>query len=177
LTLTPNIRDAEGPGLDASGAVNRASLTARGWRRAAALAASNLCGQLARPEAVRPVEFVVPSYVDRATGVDESACHRSYQTILSLALGAGTSPKVLCDRDKVEAILHHVDGFKGTSIVCWQHGGLVKLAALLAGDSAPTLWPHGRFDVLWAFHRHAGDSTYRWEQLDQELPVGNIGSR
>jgi broad specificity phosphatase PhoE len=166
--------DAEGPGLEESGTVNRESLTARGWRRAKMLAATNLCRQLARPDAGQPVDFLVPRYLDKATGQDETPSHRSYQTVLPLARRMGIVPTGLCDRGEVSTTLYeHVKDFAGTAVVCWQHEQLVRLAKCLAGEVAPSEWPHdewphGRFDVLWLFRRDAPDQTYGWEQIDQD---------
>ena len=161
--------DAEGPGLDANGDVNRESLTARGWRRAQMLAESQLCGQLSRPEAVRRVKFLVPKYVDKKRR-DETSEHRPYQTVLAVSRRAGTVPTAVCERDEADTILcEYVAKLEGTAVVCWQHAALVEFANCLASDTAPTDWPQDRFDILWIFHRDAPDHPYSFERVDQDV--------
>jgi hypothetical protein len=158
--------DAHGPGFDVRGHENRHALTIRGWQRAGALAATQLCGQLADPSLVEPIIFLVPRYTDD-DGDDVSASHRPYQTVLALARRTDTFPNPTCQPDDTNHLRDLVKGHEGTVVVCWEHKQLRKLAKLLTGEAKPP-WAGHEFDLIWRFTRDGADH-YRLEMLPQDV--------
>jgi hypothetical protein len=163
--------DKDGPGFDVHGHENRHSLTIRGWQRAGALAATDLCRQLAGEHVVKPATFLVPQYLDEGTPCDDTAIHRPYQTVLQLARKTNAWPTSVGPADNTDRLHEHIATYSGTVVVCWEHKQLQKLRGLLVGDRAPTAWPDEAFDLIWRFHRAAGDAkgTYRFDELEQKL--------
>ena len=172
--------DKDGPGFDERGHEDPHSLTIRGWQRAGALAGTYLCGQLRPIEKLPPVTFLVPRYVHKTTGRDESARHRPYQTVYELARRFGIVPSPVRDPDDkpnvhadhsgyVGHLYQQIMDFRGIAVVCWEHKGLVKLAERLTPRLAPHEWPADGFDAIWRFQRGRLDPTYDFEPLHQDV--------
>jgi hypothetical protein len=168
--------DPHGPGFDERGRENPRSLTIRGWQRAGGLAATLLCGQLAPLANGQHVTFFVPSYTD-ADGRDTTADHRSHQTVVALARRLGSTPTAVpkpagadaSDRPYVRLLHEAVSAADGVAVVCWQHGGLAKLAELLEATPPAGQWPDKRFDLIWLFRRAPKSGTYEFKSLEQGL--------
>jgi hypothetical protein len=141
----------DGPGFDRYGNVSPHSLTLRGWERAYALGANDLCGRV--PDG--PVTIFVPDY----PGIAEQ--HRSYQTVLPFSLRRNVDPEFPCGRDDEDGLCKSVEKAKGVVVVCWEHKRLAHLVATLL-KKKPVHWPQTRVDLIWSLRpRTSGGWTKR----------------
>jgi len=152
----------DGPGLDERGRESKRSLTARGWRRARALAATMLCGTLP-DDAVARTRLFVPDYDD---GFDR---HRSYETLLPLAERLGLEIEHPCEKDQPGKLAKLLRSASGVAVVCWQHENLELLVSQLTGDDN-VAWPQGRFDLIWLLL--ARGETYDLTPVEQPARSG-----
>jgi len=158
--------DAEGPGFDANG-TSESALSIRGWQRAGALAATELCHLLSRTSRDRLAIFV-PDYDG------EPERHRSYQTVLPLAQRLDVKIRHPCNKDEVQKLQQAVLQHDGVAVVCWQHRNLTTFAQRLVGDMR-LKWPAGRFDLIWDFRAVGTGGTYTCHRIGQKLLAEDDG--
>lgn len=159
--------DEDGWGLEPNGQVNRHCLTVRGWQRAGALAATEICGTIGRGD---DVSVLVPNYDS------DSLRHvRPYHTVLPFALRRGIKPRCVCPADRVDLLAARLQDMTGTAVVCWKHDCLEDLVQRLTGSAAP--WPDDRFDVLWLLQPAAHGGQMELSTRHQALlPFDKEGS-
>lgn len=160
--------DAHGPGFDANGR-NDSALSIRGWQRAGALAATELCHLLEGTSRDR-VAIFVPDYDG------EPERHRSHQTVVPLSQRLGVEIRHPCNKEEVEKLQEAVLQHDGVAVVCWQHAGLARFARALIDD--PGLeWPAGRYDLIWDLRPDGSDGTYTCDRIAQKLLADDDGLR
>jgi broad specificity phosphatase PhoE len=145
--------DGSHPGVDAQGNKDDSSLTAVGWQRANLLA--NLfdptSGQL-RAGLARPTAIYAAGANDDGEGL------RPRETVAPLAQRLGITVNTDYGKGDEEALVDHVIGQPGPTLICWQHGEIPDIATAFP-DVTPTPpkdWPNDRFDVVWTFTKTAG---------------------
>ncbi len=157
-------------GVSAAGEQDHRALSVRGWQRSAALLAifareggpSNR-QLLAVPDAIYACKPDIKS-------------SRSFNTVELLAEALSTPIQTRYGNDEEAALTEHVMAEEGTVLVCWKHGGLPRLAALILGDPAfcPQNWPVDRFDMIWVFDWDAGQGRWTFSQVPQLLFPGDL---
>jgi hypothetical protein len=158
--------DDEGPGFDADGR-NESALSIRGWQRAGALAATELC-QLLEGTSRDRVAIFVPDYDG------EPERHRSHQTVVALSQRLDVEISHPCNKDEVDKLQEAVFQHDGVAVVCWQHANLARFAQGLVDD--PQLeWPSGRYDLIWELRPAGSDGTYTCERIGQRLLADDDG--
>jgi hypothetical protein len=157
--------DESGPGFDGHGE-NPHSLTARGWARAWALAATNLCECLSHID--RPPAIFVPQHDG------DPAQYRSYQTMLPLSQRLGAADiEQPCPKDRIDLLSEAVWTTEGVALVCWEHDKLADFVQTLV-DSGDVAWPTGRFDLIWQLKSPSG-VPYSCDPKNQALLAGDNG--
>lgn len=156
--------DAAGPGFDLAGRASPRSLTIKGWQRAYALAATDLCGRA--PAEAGAITILVPDYRGNAER------HRPYQTMYPLALRRGVDSEHPCRKDEIDELRDEVLDCEGIVVVCWEHNALEELVKKLVDVDVE--WPKGRFDMLWLLRPDA-DGENRFQPVDQRLIPGDRG--
>ena len=173
------IRHAEKPATDHSpygvtlkGAINKESLTARGWQRAGALA--NLFaptnGLFQDPSLAEP-RFLFASRYIKSRG-----SRRPIETIMPLADKLALSINSDFPRSEVEGMLEAAFLCKGVVLICWQREYIPRIADHILGNKtvAPRHWPEERFDVVWVFDRDPSSADgYVFKQVPQRLLAGD----
>jgi hypothetical protein len=164
-------------GVDSGGRPSIHSLIPTGWARAGALA--TLFGPHGPAWIRTPDRLRSPSYGKPA----ESASHRAYQTISKLAQKLNMQIASLHPVGKEDRAMEEVlSSGPGVVLICWEHAGILDLAAampLAAGSDVPTHWPDDRFDVIWQFTAHKqvdGSVIYSFQQIAQNLLGGDQNS-
>jgi hypothetical protein len=157
-------------GVSAAGEPDHRALSVRGWQRSAALLAIFAkerglpdCQLLAVPDAIYACKPDIKS-------------SRSLDTVDLLAEVLSTPIQTRYGNDDEAALAERVMDEEGTILICWKHGGLPRLAALILGDPAlcPQNWPVGRFDMVWVFDRDAGQASWTFSQVPQLLLPGDL---
>lgn len=172
------LRHAEKPakdnapyGVTRKGDRSKESLEVRGWQRAGALA--NLFvpanGYSQHPSLVKP-QFLYASKPLRRKG-----SRRPMETIAPLAEKLGVKINSEFQRSDVESMIEDVFACKGVVLICWQREYIPEIASLILGNKkvAPSEWPENRFDMIWVFDLHRSSSTYRFQQVPQNLLGGD----
>ncbi|CAN5859334.1 hypothetical protein BH11PSE3_BH11PSE3_05510 [soil metagenome] len=172
------IRHAEKPdginlGVDETGAADEQSLTVRGWQRAGAIGA--LFGS--PPALPTPDRIYASAHGKRRTpdGKLGSRSRRPLATVSVLAAVLGLPIDETFAKGEESALIGHIAGLEGTTLVCWQHEPILAMAAALLGGArgVPSNWPSDRFDVMWRFTRDAAGQPWRFDQLCQRLLPGD----
>jgi len=173
------IRHAEKPAPDHSpygvtlkGAINKESLTARGWQRAGALANffAPTNGLFQDPSLAEP-RFLYASRYIKSKG-----SRRPIETIMPLAEKLALGINSNFPRFEVEGMLEEAFLCNGVVLICWQREYLPRIADYILGDktAAPRHWPEERFDVVWVFDRDpASAGGYGFKQVPQRLLAGD----
>ena len=153
-TLIMVIRHAEKPsagnpaqGIDAEGQPDTHSLTTVGWARARALtglfdpAAGPVRRGLARPAAI---------YAAGGSGGEGT---RPRETVQALADHLGIHEDTSYAKGDEAALVTHVAGLPGPTLISWQHEEIPAIAAAFGAvtPAPPTNWAGDRFDVVWTF--------------------------
>ena len=134
-------------------------MTVRGWQRAGALAATDLCGCF--PQGINPVAIFVPRYRLPPKR------RRSYQTVHPYALRSGVSIEEACKKTAVDKLHRKVMEIQdGAVVVCWEHKYLAQFASKLVGSDFK--WPgEDCFDVIWLLRLKAPSTSYEREVRNQ----------
>jgi len=68
-----------------------------------------------------------------------------------------------------------IAAFEGTTLVCWQHEAIPRIAELILGSNAgiPDPWPADRFDVIWSFTNADVSAPWAFKQICQRLLSGD----
>jgi broad specificity phosphatase PhoE len=181
------IRHAEKPagkikGIDQNGSTDKDSLIVRGWERAGALADffgskqglpapdrifASAAQKKARPVAKRGRKKARPA---AKTG---SKSKRPTQTVTPLAARLGQRIDGKYTKGQEADLVKAVTAFDGTTLVCWQHEAIPKIADLIVGNmkGIPKRWPSRRFDVVWQFT--SSKSKWKFEQVCQQVLAGD----
>jgi hypothetical protein len=175
------IRHAEKPsaasvGIDVEGNVSDRCLTPRGWQRAGALATLFAPAGAPRPPLTRPDSLHSPEYTTGSRTIN----HRTYETILPLSERLGVPIRSGHKEGHESKLARHIlAGEGGTSLVCWEHMLLEKIASeipLAAGSArVPASWPGDRFDLIWLFTiaSEGPEPEYTFAELPQLLLAGD----
>jgi hypothetical protein len=170
----PEPPDDEGPGLDLEGRENPHSLTLRGWQRAGALAATELCHCLEK----RPVTILVPDYDHSSHHPPHHPSvrtteHRPYQTVCPLAARLRVAISHPVDKEHVDDLKDEVLRHDGTVVVCWEHDNLARFVNEMTKPKKDEEWPSGRFDLLWLLTGSRG--VWKLKPQNQALLAGDEG--
>lgn len=171
-TVVMLVRHAEKPdgsssGIDAQGKKDDGSLTPTGWQRADRLADlfDPAGGAPLRPGLSRPVAI----YAAQARGDADGA--RTRETVAPLAQRLGVTVNTDYGEGQEKALVQHVIGQPGPTLISWQHQGIPDIAKAFPSTTPtpPTDWPDDRFDVIWIFTKVAGGWQFT-QQPEQVLP-------
>lgn len=173
------LRHAEKPakdnapfGVTRKGQRSKEALTVRGWQRAGALA--NLFapahGHFQHPSLATP-QFLYASKPRLRKG-----SRRSLQTIIPLGEKLSVKINSEFERDEYEKMLADVFSRNGVALICWQREYIPDIASLILGSKkiTPKDWPEDRYDMIWVFDLDRSSSTYKFEQVPQELLAGDL---
>lgn len=170
------VRHAEKPtrgkpyGLRRSGAIDKESLTTRGWQRAGALARlfapADGCF---RDAALATPATIAASRVDRKCG---GASRRPKQTVVPLAELLGLPIDTRFQKGDEAAVMAAMLAGTGVVLIAWEHEHIPALVAALPGaPDVPAAWPDDRFDLVWVFDATPGGWTLT--QVPQLLLAGD----
>lgn len=157
-TLVMIIRHGEKPagsadvGVDAEGDEDSSSLTATGWERADRLAdLFDPAPGAPRPGLARPTAIYAAGATDDGEGV------RTRETVAPLVERLDLPANTEFGKGEELALVEHVLGRPGSTLISWQHEGMPVIAAAFPGvtPSPPAQWPDDRFDVVWTLTRTA----------------------
>jgi broad specificity phosphatase PhoE len=165
------IRHAEKPhqppcenddGVKRNGAMDKESLTVRGWQRAGALVHFFTSEADLSPD----VMF--------AAGVgEESPSHRPKQTVMPLADWLGIKIHDNYLKDDIKPLINDVLGRDGIVLISWEHHCIPDVvAALPHAPAAPVKWPDERFDAVWVLD--AAGAGWKFSQIPQMLLSGDL---
>jgi broad specificity phosphatase PhoE len=173
------IRHAEKPdgpnqGVDETGAVDDESLIVAGWQRAGALAV--FFGS--------PKGLPVPDRVYAAAATDKrdtpagkigSKSKRPTETVTPLAAKLKQTVNGTYTEGQEADLVKEVTALHGTTLVCWQHQAIPKIATLILGTTkgVPDPWPSDRFDVVWRFTSSDHRDKWKFDQVCQEVLAGD----
>jgi broad specificity phosphatase PhoE len=173
------IRHAEKPegaiqGVTLGGATDKESLTVRGWQRAGALA--SFFGS----SDDRPLpEMIYASGAEKHRRGDDSKVgsksERPGQTVSVLAAKLKLSVVDTFSKGQEPELVAEVSTRNDTTLICWQHEDIPKIASLILGTSKgfPSSWPDDRFDVMWRFARQGAGQAWTFTQVCQNLLSGD----
>jgi broad specificity phosphatase PhoE len=166
--------DTQNQGVTETGAADDRSLTVRGWQRAGALA--SLFGASGGPPA--PSRIYASGSTKRLKSPDEevgSKSERSSETVSVLAAKLQLAVIDKFSKGEEAALVTEVTLGKGTTLGCWQHEEIPKIAALILGRSgeAPASWSSNRFDVVWRLVRPGAGQAWSFDQVCQRLLPGD----
>jgi hypothetical protein len=152
--------DGSEKGIDASGKTDKHSLTQTGWGRARGLV--NLFAPASgapRPGLARPAAIYAAGQDDGGDG------ERTRETVAPLAEDLGITVDTTYAKGDEQALVEHVIGQPGPTLISWQHEKIPAIAAAFpqVTPTPPAQWPDSRFDVVWVFTR----STGRWHFSQQ----------
>jgi hypothetical protein len=163
-------------GVDFQGNQDPHSVLPRGWQRSGALAVlfDPALGPI-QAGLKTPGTLLSPSY----GSPDDTAAHRTYQTIQGLAGRLGL--QIISDfpeGDEPALAASVVSSYSGVVLICWEHDHIPALATALptaAGTAIPQPWPGDRFDVIWTFTLVPGSAQaqYTFGQIPQQLLSGD----
>jgi hypothetical protein len=71
--------------------------------------------------------------------------------------------------------VQEVAALHGTTLVCWQHEVIPKIATLILGSAKGVRdpWPSGRFDVVWRFTSSHHGKKWKFDQVCQQVLAGD----
>jgi hypothetical protein len=162
------IRHGEKPvsgaaGVTEAGKSDTHSLTAKGWRRAGALAPFFAGGRVPRP-----TKFFASK--------GKSASMRPLQTVQEAAKVLGLPIDTSFDVETVEAAFGAIlKKSTGVTVVSMEHTSIVNVAKAAFGVPVPATWPDARYDVVWLFAKYT-DATWRFTQVPQLLLAGDLAT-
>jgi hypothetical protein len=174
------IRHAEKPtghftGVKETGESNPHDLIVRGWERAGALAClfAPARGALQDPLLARP-EFIFASAAIDDPDPGNSRSRRSQETVAPLAQLLNVDVNLNFSKGEEVELAVAARQCRGPVLIAWQHENIRAIAnAILGDDSAPQLWPGGRFDLVYVFTLNSVDGTYSFAQVMQRLLAGD----
>jgi hypothetical protein len=161
-------KSATSGGIDLSGRPDSHSLNYRGWTRAAYLidlfdaagAGGGPLGRLPRPRTI---------YAS-GQGKGDGEGTRPRETVGPLAAALDIPVNTSFSRGQEAALAQRAVAQPGPTLICWQHGEIPAIAAAFTpvAPAPPTVWPDGRYDVVWVFI--ATDSGgWRFAQVPERL--------
>jgi hypothetical protein len=172
-TLVMIIRHGEKPdgsdkGIGPDGKTDKASLTARGYARAARLAdlfAPD--GAPGRQGLRRPVRLYA------ANANDEGEGKRTRETIAPLAARLGLAVNTSFGKGQESELVESVLAGPGPTLICWQHGEIPAIATAFGRvtPTPPSGWPGDRFDVIWTLTASA--SGWFFAQIPELIMPGD----
>lgn len=158
--------DGDNDGIDADGAVNKESLTVRGWQRA---------GGLVRFFCPRSGSLdLVPQTIFAASAGPEGKSMRPIETVTPLVefLGPAVTFVKKRGKDDLDQVMDDIAKCDGVVLVSWEHKRIPDLVTRIPNaPKTPPIWPDERFDVVWIFDRK--DVTWSFSQLPQQLLAGD----
>jgi hypothetical protein len=155
--------------VDEDGTTDPASLSARGWQRAGALAALFTAANLRQAQVPRPVRI----YAVRPKPGNTTS-RRSLQTVMPLAAKMGLDVRLDHAGGDEAALVKDAKASPGPVLICWKREGIRTIAAHIAGRQSlpiPARWPSQRFDLIWSFTLSA--NQWVLTQIPQNLLVGD----
>lgn len=157
------------PGIDADGARCDESLTATGWRRAAALTDLFAAGA---GEPGSPL--VRPRALFASTPSTKKGSKRSLQTISPLAQRLDLDVDTRFGRDDVTDLAEEVTRTGGPVLISWQREYIPDIVDALGGADRPVPdpWPEDRYDVVWVL-TPASDGGWIFTQTPQRVLPGD----
>ncbi|MFC4604993.1 hypothetical protein [Rhodococcus kronopolitis] len=160
------------PGVDADGTRCTESLTATGWRRAAALA-----DLLAPADGEPDPPLVRPRALFASTPSRKNGSKRSLQTVTPLATRLAVEVNTLFGRADVKDLAKEVRRAQGPVLISWQREYLPDIVAALglADRAVPDPWPEHRYDVVWVL-TPTPDGEWNFGQAPQRLLPGDAGT-
>lgn len=175
------IRHAEKPtpddavqGVDEAGRPDANDLSVLGWQRAGALATL-----LSTKQQLHELGLRRPTHLFAPCPTSDRPSARSVRTLQPLADLLQLPIALDFAVGEEEAVARTVAALNGCVLVAWQHEGLPRIAAALAGaaDGLPADWPADRYDLIWAFDSRSG-AQGRWcfRQVPQMLLAGDQAS-
>jgi broad specificity phosphatase PhoE len=173
------IRHAEKPdgtnqGIDETGAMDDESLIVRGWQRAGALAVF-----FGSPKGLPAPDRVYASAVtdERETpaGKIGSKSKRPTETVTPLAAKLGQTVTNTYTEGQEADLVQEVAALHGTTLVCWHHEAIPKIATLILGSAKGVRdpWPSDRFDVVWRFISSHHGKKWKFDQVCQQVLAGD----
>ena len=155
------------------------SLIVIGWQRAGALNAFFAPHKAAPPKK----DIAPPDYIYAADPKGES--RRPWETVTPLAawLGYQKAPQFNTQFDikgGEPALVLSVLALSGVVLICWVHdnimpnivGALNKAVVVSNYGAIPSKWPDV-FDLVWVFDLDSKGKSYMWNQVRQNLMVGD----
>lgn len=166
---------AEAPyGVTIEGLQDEQSLTVLGWQRAGALAA------LFAPNhrILQHPQLQQPQYLFACAAPAPSDSKRPKETLTPLAQKLGININTSCTKTQGRQVATLAIGCKGVALIGWEHHNIPLVANAILGNNttAPQKWPEERFDVIWIFDLDAKSSTYRFNQVPQQVLGGDLST-
>jgi hypothetical protein len=174
------IRHAEKPedgqpgGVAADGMADKRSLTPKGWQRAGCwteLFAPSLGGNAALPRPQAIFASAPANGHDGAANDAGSKSRRPLETVSMLAAKLGVTVDLRFSKGQETALAGVLSEIEGTTLVCWQHECIGRIASALSPRSSelPGAWPSDRFNLILRFVRNDGANA-EWS-FDQLVPT------
>jgi hypothetical protein len=172
------LRHAEKPakdgapyGITRKGERSKESLEVRGWQRAGALANLFAPGS----EHFQHRALATPQFLYASKPLRRKGSRRPLETITPLAEKLGIKINTEFQRSQLVSMVEDVVSRQGVVLICWQREYIPDIASLILGakNVAPAEWPEDRFDIIWVFDLQRSSSTYKFQQVPQELLAGD----
>lgn len=173
------LRHAEKPakdnppyGVGRKGERSKESLEVRGWQRAGALA--NLLAPAT--DHFHHRALATPQFLYASKPLQRKGSRRPLETITPLAEKLSLKVNAEFLRFQLVSLMEDVFSRKGVVLISWQREFIPHIASLILGGDkiAPAEWPEHRFDMIWVFDLVRSTSTYRFQQVPQELLAGDL---
>lgn len=170
------IRHAEKPtsennGVTFEGKRESESLTVRGWQRAGALVSffAPANNSFNHPALAQPQHL----FASRAK--KRNGSRRSVETLTPLAAKLALRINSNFSRDDSEHMLDEAFMCEGVVLICWQQEYIPRIANYIMGNDTetPQDWPDDRFDMVWVFQRLPDSDRYAFQQVPQNLLMGD----
>jgi len=161
-------------GVDKSGTPDKEALTVPGWQRAGALAV--FFGSKKGLPAPRRIYASAPGKAKVAPTVKVgSSSKRPTLTVSPLAAKLKLSIIAKFAKGQEHDLAAEVTGWKGTTLVSWQHEPIPEIAETILGSAkgVPARWPGNRYDVVWRFVRRGKGGRWKFDQVCQNLLFGD----
>lgn len=170
------IRHAEKPAGDIQGVTlegkrESESLTVRGWQRAGALVSFFAPANNSFTNAA----LAQPQYLFASRPKKRNGSRRSIETLTPLAEKLALRINSNFARNESERMLDEAFICDGVVLIGWQQEYIPTIANYIMGSNTetPQDWPVDRFDMVWVFTRDQDSDNYRFQQVPQNLLMGD----